>query len=149
MFLVINDRIVFRKKALILEKGWKTIHEVANNFDIKLTTLRNFLAKGNYLGDHILKGGKKILISEQDKKFELINGRKTTLLSPNFIDYIAKRFEADFPIANYLKKIGKQTLKSLKDPSLNEGQFNYRFYKFQNEIDKQVKKLEEQLKEKK
>lgn len=128
---------------------WKTIHEVANEFDIKLTTLRNFLAKGNYLGKHTLKGGDKIVISEQDKKLELIDGRKTTLLSPNFINYIAERFDANFPIANYLKKVGKQTLKSLKDPSLNEGQFNYRFYKFQNEIDKQVKELEEQLKEKK
>lgn len=129
-----------------MDNNWKTIHEVATDFDIKLTTLRNFLSRGNYLGEHVFKkNGNKFKITENDKKIKLINGRKTILLSPNFVDYLAERFGADFPIANHLRKLGKQTLKSLRDPNLTENQLNYRFYKFQKEIEKEVKKLEEQL----
>ncbi len=129
-----------------MDNNWKTIHEVAINFDIKLSTLRNYLSRGDYLGEHVFKkNGNKFKITENDKKIKSINGRKTILLSPNFVDYLAERFGADFPIANHLRKLGKQTLKSLRDPNLTENQLNYRFYKFQKEIEKEVKKLEEQL----
>lgn len=129
-----------------MNNDWKTIHEVAINFNIKLSTLRNYLSRGDYLGEHTFKkSGNKFKITKNDKKIKLINGRKTILLSPNFVDYLAERFDADFPIANHLRKLGKQTLKSLRDPNLTENQLNYRFYKFQNEIDKEVKKLEKQL----
>ena len=129
-----------------MDNNWKTIHEVAINFDIKLSTLRNYLSRGDCLGEHVFKkNGNKFKITENDKKIKSINGRKTILLSPNFVDYLAERFGADFPIANHLRKLGKQTLKSLRDPNLTENQLNYRFYKFQKEIEKEVKKLEEQL----
>ena len=129
-----------------MDNNWKTIHEVAINFDIKLSTLRNYLSRGDYLGEHVFKkNGNKFKITENDKKIKSINGRKTILLSPNFVDYLVERFGADFPVANHLRKIGKQTLKSLRDPNLTENQLNYRFYKFQKEIEKEVKKLEEQL----
>lgn len=129
-----------------MDNEWKTIHEVATDFKIKLSTLRNHLSRGDCLGEHTFKkSGNNFKITENDKKIKLINGRKTILLSPNFVDYLAERFGADFPVANHLRKIGKQTLKSLRDPNLTENQLNYRFYKFQKEIEKEVKKLEEQL----
>lgn len=129
-----------------MDNEWKTIHEVATDFKIKLSTLRNYLSRGDCLGEHTFKkSGNNFKITENDKKIKLINGRKTILLSPNFVDYLAERFGADFPVANHLRKIGKQTLKSLRDPNLTENQLNYRFYKFQKEIEKEVKKLEEQL----
>ncbi|MCC4439357.1 hypothetical protein [Limosilactobacillus reuteri] len=129
-----------------MSEKWKTIHEVSESFNIKLSTLRNFVNRGNYLGEHEIGINKrKIVITEQDKRIKLIHGKKTTLLSPNFVDFIAERFGIEFPVTNHLRRFGKQTLKSLKDPTLSEGQFNYLFYKFQKEITAQVRNLEEQL----
>ncbi len=54
-----------------MDNNWKTIHEVATDFDIKLTTLRNFLSRGNYLGEHVFKkNGNKFKITENDKKIK-------------------------------------------------------------------------------
>lgn len=46
-----------------MDNNWKTIHEVATDFNIKLTTLRNYLSRGNYLGEHVFKKNEKNLKS--------------------------------------------------------------------------------------
>ena len=52
-----------------MDNNWKTIHEVATDFNIKLTTLRNFLSRGDYLGEHAFKkNGNKFKITKNDKK---------------------------------------------------------------------------------
>lgn len=119
----------------------KKIHDLANELDIKVDTLRKQIYTGKYLGKHYFKyidhRTNRFNITEKDVITKIENGRKTKYLSDNLCNLIRLEHElskekgvyepenivdnmADSPIHSYSEKIIESIRESLDKEKISE-----------------------------
>ena len=119
----------------------KKIHDLADELDIKVDTLRKQIYTGKYLGKHYFKyidhRTSRFNITEKDIITKIENGRKTKYLSDKLCDLIRLEYElskekevyepeditdniTDLPIHSYSEKIIESIRSSLDKEKLSK-----------------------------